>query len=35
MIPVVPYQFEPTSDNYEEEHLVWEDAPAVRWCRGP
>lgn len=26
MDPVVPYQFEPTSDHYEEEHLVWEDA---------
>jgi hypothetical protein len=26
MDPIVPYQFEPTADNYEEEHLVWEDA---------
>ena len=34
MDPVVPYQFEPTSNNYEEEHLAWEDAPGghmVSW----
>lgn len=35
MDPVVPYRFDPTSDHYEEEHLVWEDAPGGRLVSWP
>jgi hypothetical protein len=27
MAQVISYEFDPTSENYEEHHLVWEDAP--------
>ncbi len=34
MTQIIPFEFDPSSDEYEEDHLVWEKAPAghnVSW----